>query len=694
MNEHHQRCISSTLRHIHGRFAEIEGILAAIGVDSPLSQYVLDLQPMQRRVIEDYLNRIREEMVAALKRMGITLDGRRTSACWAVRNQLLGVSIAIAEMEPHHLIGYGKLSAEDNSRVAQECAELERLVSRLDAYLGRAHGEDLAQRLARLESSPADRDLLIILEQIMTRHHLLEFRPTLDMILSRLESTELEVAFFGRVSSGKSSLLNYILGQRILPVGVTPVTAVPTRIRHGENAEIIVNFELTPPQRLPMERIAEFVTEEGNPHNTKHVNQVEVLLPSIPLAEGVAFVDTPGIGSLATCGAAQTMAYLPRCDLGVILLDAGSTLNDEDLAILQGLYEAAIPTHLILSKCDLLGPEDRLRVVRYIENQVHQALGLAVKVCPLSIVGEDAILAGRWFAEQVRPLLRNHREMTQASIRRKIANLRESIAGTLSRLADRRRGRAGSPQDGDRDAVRKLLEEAAERIARVSGRTVEPLDTGLFEVIDQIIEQAVAFAACRERETATEADPLPRATINAMADMAAASRDELIELGRLLTRMLEDLAYILGPVEDQVAEDMATVLEPLPTLEETTLAEIPNLRMSRWLTWWPAVGRAVFRRKCRHRGRWAIHSVLRNHRHKLRKWTKANLERVVNAYEAHAEPYRAQLRGDHPDIGESMPRDPEGLWADLNLLSSLGSPDVHASRLAPSCASPLCLDQA
>ncbi len=673
MNEHHQRCISTTLRHIHGCFAEIEGILTAIGNDSPLSQYVLDLQPMQRRIIEDYLHRIREEMVAAMKRLGICLDGRRTSAAWAIRSRLLGISINLAEMDPQHLRGYGRLSPEDQDKIARVYGELERLVGRLDAYLVRARDEDPAQRLARLEKSPAHPGLLTILEQIVTRHHLLEFRPMLDVILSRLESTEFEIAFFGRVSSGKSSLLNHVLTSRILPVGVTPITAVPTRIRHGPNATMVVCFELSVPQQLPVERIGDFVTEEGNPHNTKHVNEVEVFLPSAPLAEGVVFVDTPGIGSLATCGAAQTMAYLPRCDLGIVLLDAGSTLNHEDLGILRGFHEAAIPTCLVLSKCDLLDSGDRARVVKYIEEQVNQNLGLTVKVCPVSIVGENRILADQWFAEQVRPLLQDHQKAVEASIQRKIANFRESITATLNWLVICERGGVGSPRDTDTNAARKLLEEAAERIAGVSAKIVEPLDTGLSEIVDQIIEQTAVLATQRTPRSWINANPLAQATGDALAGMAAAARMEFVELGRSLSRTVEKVAVILGRVADHDPEDAVTSLGPLPAFEEKILAELPLVRVPSLVACWPAAGRLLALRRARRQGQWAIHSLLRNHRDKLRKWTKSNLESLICEYEALIEPYRAQLRQPRPDEETRQAVDLDGLQADVEALAAFSS---------------------
>jgi hypothetical protein len=68
------------------------------------------------------------------------------------------------------------------------------------------------------------------------------------MLLDRMESAAFEVGVFGRVSSGKSSLLNYILQTDVLPIGVTPVTAIPTRISHGPVAEAGIEFAEAQPQ--------------------------------------------------------------------------------------------------------------------------------------------------------------------------------------------------------------------------------------------------------------------------------------------------------------------------------------------------------------------------------------------------------------------------------------------------------------
>jgi len=113
-----------------------------------------------------------------------------------------------------------------------------------------------------------------------------------------------------------------------------------------------------------------------------------VELPAQRLREGVVYVDTPGLGSLATSGAAETKAYLPRCDLGVVLIDAGSTLTQDDLATVQTLRDAGIPASVLLSKADLLAPADRERALQYVGEHIRSDLGFELPVHAISIKSE------------------------------------------------------------------------------------------------------------------------------------------------------------------------------------------------------------------------------------------------------------------------------------------------------------------
>ena len=339
MNKNHERHLLTSFRHIDNLLSEAEHILANAGSRSPFAEYTQDSTPVQRKVLHDYIERVRQAMNGALVDLRLPRPAPVCGAMWAAGGRLTFSQIAVAEIEPQRMRGYGALNDEDVKAINGVVAELNATLERLIGYWNRSRDADLQARLARLESTTDEARLLSELERVVTAHGLIEFRGALAMLLERLENHVFEIGVFGRVSSGKSSLLNYLLGSTVLPVGVTPVTAFPTRVSYGAQANAVVAFAESKPERIELTRLAEFVTEQQNPGNAKRVIRVSVEVPSSRLREGVAFVDTPGLGSLATAGAEETMAYLPRCDLGIVLVDAGSTITHEDLNIVQALYQ-------------------------------------------------------------------------------------------------------------------------------------------------------------------------------------------------------------------------------------------------------------------------------------------------------------------------------------------------------------------
>src|SRR5438876_7146881 len=248
-----------------------------------------------------------------------------------------------------------------------------------------------------------------------------------------MESAAFEVGVFGRVSSGKSSLLNYILQTDVLPIGVTPVTAIPTRISHGPVAEAGIEFAEAQPQIIALSELAEFATEQKNPGNKKHVTRIFVKLPSDRLAESVTFVDTPGLGSLAVADAEETIAYLPRCDLGIVLIDASAGLTQDDLVVVQALYQAGASAMILISKADLFSGADRERVIEYVKKNLRNQLRVEAPVHAVSVFRADAALCDRWFESELRPFLAQHHELAITSQKRKIGGLREAVIGALER---------------------------------------------------------------------------------------------------------------------------------------------------------------------------------------------------------------------------------------------------------------------
>ena len=282
-----------------------------------------------------------------------------------------------------------------------------------------------------------------LIEQLVTRHGLVEFRVRIDSLASRLEDNNLEVALFGRVSSGKSSLLNALLNMNVLPVGLNPITAVPTKLRYGATLRADVAYGGGREETVTIEELGKLVTEQGNPGNLRNVVRAVVEVPSPRLKQGIVLVDTPGLGSLARRGAAETLAYLPSCDLALLLIDAGTSLNEEDIGTLRLLYEGGIPAIVLLSKADLLAEGDLHQVTGYIQEQLQAELCLGMNVHPVSSLSGYSVLLDHFFERELLPRFDQARGLRNSSIARKIGALRDSVTAALETTLDqtKRRGR-------------------------------------------------------------------------------------------------------------------------------------------------------------------------------------------------------------------------------------------------------------
>ena len=490
LNESQRRHLLSSCQYADKLLTEIEATLAASQSKSPFPKCRPDLSPAQAKVIQDYIARVRAQLLRALDSQAVAIPTAQISALHSIRVTLGFVDIAFDECRPKRMVGYGELADGAATEIAGMADEMRGLIARLDSYLAQGESADLNKRLRLLEENGGDVALVQTLERAIDQHGLVELRPALATIVERLESDTFEIAVFGRVSSGKSSLLNHIVGEDLLPVGVTPITAVPTRLAYGAERRATAWFADRKPEQFAIGRLAEFVTEQHNPANLRHVTRIVVELPAQRLREGVVYVDTPGLGSLAASGAAETKAYLPRCDLGVVLIDAGSTLTEDDLATMQALYDAGIPASVLLSKVDLLGPADRDRALEYVAGHIRSDLGLELPVHAISIHSEYGELLERWLASEILPLYDRHAELARQSVARKIGALRLAVDAALKA----RSKRSGAPIDAAK--LRDLeteLRTAAGAIARARTECLEKADA-LRDCADEFIRRAADAA--------------------------------------------------------------------------------------------------------------------------------------------------------------------------------------------------------
>jgi hypothetical protein len=184
-------------------------------------------------------------------------------------------------------------------------------------------------------------------------------REEATALAQRTSEGRFYIACLGQFKRGKSTLLDALLGDRVLPTGVLPITAVPTVVRYGTSRSARVRFQGGEWMGVPLEDLTQYVSEDLNPENKKGVVSVEVFSPSRLLAEGMCFVDTPGLGSVFAGNTAATQAFVPHIDAAIVVVGADPPISGEELALVEEVGKQVHDLIIVMNKADRTSDEDR-----------------------------------------------------------------------------------------------------------------------------------------------------------------------------------------------------------------------------------------------------------------------------------------------------------------------------------------------
>jgi len=219
---------------------------------------------------------------------------------------------------------------------------------------------------------------------MVSRHGITALSGILESARSAARRADINVAVLGRFKAGKSSFLNALIGRSILPVGVTPVTAVVTEITYGPVARACLHRAGGASEEIPLEAIGSFISERENPDNEKQVSHITAELPELRRFEGLRFVDTPGLESSLAHNTEAAMRWLPNIGLALLAVSVDPPLSQSDLDLLQLLRRHTPKVAILLTKCDLLGADERREVVEYIHQQLRKTMSGTQAVYPYS----------------------------------------------------------------------------------------------------------------------------------------------------------------------------------------------------------------------------------------------------------------------------------------------------------------------
>ncbi len=210
-------------------------------------------------------------------------------------------------------------------------------------------------------------------------------------LVRKLEEDRFHLVVVGEFNHGKTTFVNALLGERVLPVGVTPTTAAIHHIRWAEQPEAVVVSSTGTRRPIAFEEAKRFAV--GGGATMEDVDYLEIGFPAPLLKERILLVDTPGVNDLSLQRADITYSYVPRADAVLFLLDAGQILKESERVFLNDKLLKASRDKIVfvIAKWDLLSPDEQREALAYAKNHLSTLVPNPV-VLPVSA---EAALAGQ-----------------------------------------------------------------------------------------------------------------------------------------------------------------------------------------------------------------------------------------------------------------------------------------------------------
>jgi len=174
------------------------------------------------------------------------------------------------------------------------------------------------------------------------------------------------IVVVGEFNSGKSALINALLGERVLKEGVTPTTARVTLVRWGEQP-------------------GEQIVDEG----------FAIFTYPLEMLKELNIVDSPGTNAIIRRHEILTNEYVPRSDLVLFTTSADRPLTESERLFLEKILSWGKKIVLVVNKADILENREAVEEVRtFVSGHTAGILGAEPQLFVVSAkLGQKALLA-------------------------------------------------------------------------------------------------------------------------------------------------------------------------------------------------------------------------------------------------------------------------------------------------------------
>ncbi|MCB1191949.1 MAG: dynamin family protein [Leptospiraceae bacterium] len=208
-------------------------------------------------------------------------------------------------------------------------------------------------------------------ESIRNLNNMLGSYDFLSSMNSRLASIEEKIAkseiiipIFGEFSSGKSSLINSLIKENVLPTDILPTTAVINEVRF--------NYEQNKIEVVTRDSIVNELKDYSESLNfdLSVVKTIKVYRNSRTVDKGIVIVDTPGLSSDITEHEEALVDYAPKSDAIFLAIDANQGVTRTLIEFLKTVDLLNKDVYYIITKSDKKSPNELYKIRKYLKEEL------------------------------------------------------------------------------------------------------------------------------------------------------------------------------------------------------------------------------------------------------------------------------------------------------------------------------------
>lgn len=168
-----------------------------------------------------------------------------------------------------------------------------------------------------------------------------------------IDSYRANTPVVGNFSTGKSSMINAIIGKPLLGVEITPETAVPTEIYYGENK--VYQYD----KNVTIERRIDELPLKGLTIQTTDLVKIEYDNEFLKEIRTVNIVDLPGFDTSFELHNRAIDQYLPNSLAYLLVVSSDEPVLKESISeFLKELKVYNMPVYVVITKCNRLDEEE------------------------------------------------------------------------------------------------------------------------------------------------------------------------------------------------------------------------------------------------------------------------------------------------------------------------------------------------